>query len=298
MRHIGHLTEEKQARMFGDFLLANGIHNDVEHDDGGWSVWVVEEDRVAAAQAWLEQFRANPVAAEFRQAQTEAAKMREVEARELANYRKRIRTRRSLFPKFGGHGIGVLTYALIFACIVVATYSRLGENRDVLRHLFITNPENSEDGFLHEVFAGEVWRLFTPIFIHFGLIHLLFNMMWLFQLGCMIEARQGTWLLAALVTVIALCSNVAQLYFSHHPSFGGMSGVVYGLAGYVWIRGKYDPESGVFLDQQSVTILLVWLVVCYSGYVGSVANTAHLSGLIIGMVWGLVSAFVGMRKAE
>ena len=76
-----------------------------------------------------------------------------------------------------------------------------------------------------------------------------------------------------------------------------MSGVVYGLAGYVWMRGKYDRASGVGLDPQSVTILLVWLVVCYTGVVGPVANTAHLVGLIVGMVWGRVSALWASRKA-
>jgi GlpG protein len=114
----------------------------------------------------------------------------------------------------------------------------------------------------------------------------------------MIEARQGSGVLAALVAVIALCSNLAQFYYTHYPYFGGMSGVVYGLAGYAWMRGKYDRASGVGLDPQSVTILLVWLVICYTGVIGSVANTAHLVGLIVGMVWGRVSAFWASRKPE
>jgi GlpG protein len=75
-----------------------------------------------------------------------------------------------------------------------------------------------------------------------------------------------------------------------------MSGVVYGLAGYAWMRGKYDRASSVGLDPQSVTILLVWLAVCYSGVVGRVANTAHLVGLIVGVVWGRVSAHLAAGK--
>lgn len=297
MRHIANLPDEKQARTLGDFLVAKGIRNNVEHDGGGsWSVWIVEEDRVGEAQSWLERFRANPNMPEFRNAQTEAAKAREAEAKDLAEYRKRVRTRKSLFPGFGGYGVGILTYAMIFACVVVAIYSKFGENHDFLRHLLIADPE-SNSGFLSEVRAGEVWRLFTPIFIHFGVVHLLFNMMWLYQLGCMIESRQSTWLFVALVAVIALCSNLAQYYFSH-PVFGGMSGVVYGLAGYVWMRGKYDRASGLFLDSRNVTILLVWLVLCYTGLLGPVANTAHLVGLIVGVVWGRLSAFLAFRKPE
>jgi len=303
MRQIGQLPDQTQANVFGDFLLANGIRNELEREaDGSWSVWIREEDQVAAAQTWLNGFRQNPESPEFRAAVTAAAKVREAEAQDLAAYRKRIHTRRSIFPKFGGHGVGVLTYALTFTCIVVAIYSNLGENREFLRHLFICDPEGRPDQFLPEVFAGEVWRLFTPMFIHFGLAHIVFNLVWLHQLGCMIEARQGSLLLAALVAVIAVGSNLAQFHYTHSPFFGGMSGVVYGLAGYVWMRGKYDRASGVGLDPQSVTILLVWLVVCYSGVlrfiIGPVANTAHLAGLIIGVVWGRVSALWASRRPE
>src|SRR6266568_3752581 len=115
MRQIGHLPGERQARQFGDFLLGAGIRNGVEHDaDAVWSVWIVDEDRVTEAQAFLEKFRANPNAPEFRKAASEAAKVRAAEAEDLADYRRRVRTRRNLFPKFGGYGIGPLTYGLIF----------------------------------------------------------------------------------------------------------------------------------------------------------------------------------------
>ncbi len=295
MRHIGHLTNESQARVFGDYLLAKGIQNEIERDGpAAWAVWVVDEDRISAAQTWLEWFRANPNAPEFKQAASEAARLRETEARELAHYRKRVRSGRSVFPRFGGYGVGILTYALVFGCIVVAIYSNLGRNVDFLRHLLITDPETSGGRFLGNVFAGEVWRLFTPIFIHFGPVHLIFNLMWLFQLGCMIEARQGTGLLAALVAVVAVCSNVAQ-YLVGSIVFGGMSGVVYGLAGYVWIRGRYDHASGLYLDRVNLTILLVWLVLCYTGMLGHVANTAHLIGLLVGVIWGRISAYVATR---
>ena len=159
---------------------------------------MIEEDQVADAQSWFENFRENPKAPDFRNARMEAAKVRQAEEQDLARYRKRVRTRQSLFPKFGGYGFGILTYALIFVCFIVATFSNLGKNTDFLRHLLISDPTSAGNGFLPEVFSGEVWRLFTPIFIHFGLIHILFNMIWLFQLGSMIEGRQGSLLLAAL----------------------------------------------------------------------------------------------------
>ena len=137
----------------------------------------------------------------------------------------------------------------------------------------------------------------TPIFIHFGILHLLFNMMWLYQLGSLIEARQGSGQLLVIVIATGIFSNLAQ-YLMDGPQFGGMSGVVYALAGYVWMRGKYDRASGLFLHQQSVTILLVWLVVCFTNVLGPVANYAHLGGLVSGMAIGRVSAYLAMRKPE
>jgi GlpG protein len=299
MRHIGHLPDQAQGRSFSDFLVAQGIRNEIEAEaDGSSLIWIVEDDQIAAAQGWLEKFRANPDGAEFRAATTVAAQKRQADADELAKYHRRVRTRKSLFPNMGGYGVGILTYTLIGICLVVAYYTGLGENRDLLAKLFISDPGQTEPGFLPEVFQhGEFWRLLTPVFLHFGVLHLLFNMMWLYQLGCLIEARQSALHLLLLVGVTGIFSNVAQ-YLIAGPQFGGMSGVVYALAGYVWMRGKYHRASGLFLDQQSVNILLIWLVVCFTGLVGPVANFAHLGGLVSGMAIGRISAYLAMRRPE
>jgi GlpG protein len=296
MRHIGQVQEAERARVFSDFLTSRGIHHQADPEsDSSWSIWVRDEDQVAEAQECLARFSADPAATEFTQAADEAVKVRAAEEKELEAYRRRVRHRRNIFVNLGSYGVGVLTYALIVICVLVAIYSKLGENHEALRPFFITDPETAANRSLHEIFGGEVWRLFTPMFIHFGPIHLIFNLMWVYQLGCMIEARQSTGTLLAIVFVASLCSNLAQYYVTDHASFGGMSGVVYGLAGYVWLRGKYDRASGLFLDRQTVIMLLAWLVICYTGIMGPVANTAHLVGLIVGVIWGRVSAYVALR---
>jgi rhomboid protease GlpG len=318
MRQIGSIRDEAQARLFSDFLVSRGVRNEIEREaDGQWSVWIHDDDHIRAAESGLARFVADPNAAEFRNAAAEAAKVRQAEAEDLAAYRKRIRSRRSIFPKFGGHGVGILTYLLILASIVVSflagtALTEKAQHVEFLRHVFISDPMTPGRSFLPEVLKGEVWRLITPIFIHFGPLHLIFNMMWLYQLGCMIEVRQGTFRLASLVLVIGVLSDVAQywvggwikagsvsFYFATAgANFGGMSGVVYGLAGYVWIRGRDDRGSGLYLDPQSVTILLIWLAVCFMGLMGHVANTAHLTGLVVGMAWGWISARLTPGKRE
>jgi GlpG protein len=301
MRNIGNLADETQAREFGNFLIAQGIRNQLERDSGhSWDLWVLDDDQVATAQGWLEKFRANPNAPEFQGAAARAAKARQAEAQEQADYQRRVRTRQNLFPKLAGSRPVALTYGLIVLCVVVAIYSNLGKDQQYLRQLYITD---SASGFLPEVRAGEVWRLITPIFIHFSAGHIIFNMLWLFQLGMMIESRRGAGTLALLVLVIGLVSNLCQYlvdnYALHvHNPFGGMSGVVYGLAGYVWMMGRFYRASGLYLHPQNVMIMLVWLVICYTGWVGPVANTVHLTGLTIGVIWGRLAAYWASRRPE
>ena len=113
-------------------------------------------------------------------------------------------------------------------------------------------------------------------------------MLWLRDLGSMVEGRQSSWLLVVLVGVIAAVSNFAQFVVIGY-SFGGMSGVVYGLVGYIWIRGKYDPGSGLYLHPTTVTMMIIWFFVCLVGFM-PIANTAHGVGLLMGMAWGFISS--------
>ena len=182
---------------------------------------------------------------------------------------------------------GPLTAVLIALSVVVAIWSSLGENHEVVNRLFITT---SHEGFsLPEISHGEIWRLITPIFIHFGIPHLLFNMLWLKDLGTAIEKVSGTPSFLELVLATGIISNFGEFAF-HGPNFGGMSGVVYGLFGYVWMKAKYDPACGLRLANNTITWMIGWFVVCLTGIMGHVANYAHGVGLVVGMVWGIASA--------
>jgi GlpG protein len=111
-------------------------------------------------------------------------------------------------------------------------------------------------------------------------------MIWLLVLGSQIEARRRTWRFALLVLVIAVASNLGQYWVTHYPMFGGMSGVVYGLFGYVWMKSRFDAASGFFIDNQTVTLMIVWFLVCLTGLVGPIANVAHGVGLAMGVAIG------------
>jgi GlpG protein len=182
-----------------------------------------------------------------------------------------------------------VSIALIALCGIVALLSRLGDARAVLLPLFISDP--ASEG-LNDILHGQVWRLVTPIFIHFGIMHFVFNMMWVWDLGKLIQAKKGPAFYIAFVLVVASLSNVAQYLFAQSPYFGGMSGVVYGLFGYIWIRGRYDPQFSADLPKTTVNMMLIWFLVCWTGLLGPIANWAHTVGLVIGALW----AYLGSRS--
>jgi len=289
VRSIGHLSDENSARLFGDFLLAQGVGNQVERQgDREWTIWISEEDNVDRAAKLLAEFRENPADLKYRTAAESAAEVRASKAKEEAAYRKKLRRGRQLFRPMTSYAFGPLTFVLIVISVAVFIFSKFGTDPERVLALFISATDG--DRTLPEIRHGEIWRLFTPMFIHFNVLHILFNMLWLRDLGSMIEGRQNSFQLAILSLVIAAGSNLAQ-YYAKGPVFGGMSGVVYGLLGYVWIRGKRDPGSGLYLHPSTVTMMIIWFLACATGILGPIANYAHGAGLLIGMAWGFLSSW-------
>jgi len=291
MRIIGHLAEESAARLFADYLYVQGIANQVEHHaSDGWSIWVLDEDKLERAAVLLTAFRSNPEDPKYRTQGRSAAELRKEEEKDQEAYRKKLHNRRHLFRPLTPYGFGPLTFAMIVVSVAVFFLSKFGTHNERIMGLFMTDWSSGQpDLTLPEIRHGEVWRLFTPIFIHLSPLHILFNMLWLRDLGSMIEGRQSSLHLLILTLVIAGCSNLAQCYTSG-PVFGGMSGVVYGLLGYIWMRGKFDPASGLYVHPSTVWMMIIWFFACLIGIIPHVANAAHAAGLVIGMAWGYLSS--------
>ncbi len=178
-----------------------------------------------------------------------------------------------------------ITSALLAISLYVAFISRLGQNFDALQPYFIS--WYVDQGLL-EVREGQIWRLVSPIFIHFGLMHLAFNLIMVWQLGELLERHFGPMRFSGLVLVLAVISNLAQFYTSG-PGFGGLSGVLYGLFGYFWIASRLNPFFGYQINPGAVKMLLIWFVLCWFDFFGllgniKVANMAHTGGLVMGML--------------
>ena len=277
MRLIGRLNTESNAKTFGDYLTSLDIRNSVESEpDGGWAVWVFSEDQLEASHEALAGYLQNPNDSKFQRASEKAVSLRRLEQKEKSEFARRVVTGDALWP---GFALGPLSMALIGVCVIVG----LAGLPPASPYLWMSVEAQS----LPEVRHGEVWRLLTPIFIHMGMFHLLFNMLWLKDLGSMIEARQGTLKLLLLVVVIGVCSNLGQDIIAG-PEFGGMSGVLYGLFGFIWMRGRFDPTSGLRLNQVDVVMMVGWFFLCLFHFIPHAANGAHGVGLVMGMIWGAV----------
>jgi GlpG protein len=279
MRLIGHLKNEASARTFSGYLASLDIRNLIEPDAEGWAVWIHSEDQIEPGQQALAVFVQNPSDKKYQIASQAALAKEAVRLREEAKAAKRIHDRDRIWAK---SNVAPLTLSLIGVCVVVTLVIGFYPTFPDYHWLAI---DDMRFGFLSEVKDGQVWRLLTPIFIHLSPLHLIFNMIWLRDLGGMIELRQGPGKLALLVLVTGVASDFGQ-YFMDGPTFGGMSGVLYGLFGYIWLRSQCDPNSGLGLLSSTVWIMMVWYVVCLTGYLGPVANTAHTVGLVVGVLWG------------
>ena len=173
------------------------------------------------------------------------------------------------------------------ALIVISVAITLLTNFSLVPALVIGLPGRA---LFADVLAGEVWRLATPMFMHLSFLHILFNMLWMWDLGRLVEILKGSIFLGLFVLVTGIASNIAQYVITHSPGFGGMSGVVYALLGYVWMQGKFNPRFGFELHQATVVMMLIWYVVCWTGLAGPIANWAHTAGLLVGVAWGYLDA--------
>ncbi|WP_085675589.1 MULTISPECIES: rhomboid family intramembrane serine protease [unclassified Pseudomonas] len=199
-----------------------------------------------------------------------------------------------------------VTATVLVLCLIVAGLTRLGDNLNVISW-FTFLDFRVQGEYLHftplaqGLAKGQWWRLVSPMLLHFGVLHLAMNGLWYWELGKRIELRQGPWLLLGLTLLFSLVSNLAQHYTSGPSLFGGLSGVLYGLLGHVWLYQWLAPNPHFNLPKGVLVMMLIWLVICLTGVVGQlgfgqIANAAHVGGLLIGCLTGLLGGALARRK--
>lgn len=177
------------------------------------------------------------------------------------------------------------TYSLISLCVLVGLLTLFGSR----------NPELVNALLLTDQAWSQPWRLITPAFLHFGLIHIAFNMLWLFMLGKPIERYFGSIRLLLLVLITGLSGNLSEFMVSG-PRFGGMSGVVYGLLGYIWMFSLLQPRGPLRMPMSIVVQMLIWFVLCWTVFKDHIANYAHTAGLLSGIILGVIDGKTQVRR--
>jgi GlpG protein len=301
LRQIGTLPGEREAKYLANHLLTLGVNTQLRQEPDGWGVWVLDENRLPQARQEFEEFRNHPDDPRFQAAARTAESIRREARRLEAEHRKNSRFVSNTWGKTPFRR-RPLTVILVGISVFVFLLLKIPETRVLVTDTLAFTPilrEVDPQGQPHHdlmgieaIARGEVWRLITPIFLHANLLHLVFNMWWLMNLGTIIETHRGTRVFAALVLFAAITSNVGEHIYDlrvigEPVLFGGMSGVNYALFGYVWMKGRYEPEEGMILHPSTVQTMLLWLVLCMTGALGDIANAAHVVGMVAGMLFGL-----------
>ncbi len=141
--------------------------------------------------------------------------------------------------------------------------------------------------------SWEFWRLWTPAFIHFGEMHILFNALWIWEVGKRLEPYMGKLHYLGLFLLSAILANMAEYGIGGHIGFGGLSGVVYGYFGCIYFLSKSDPRPMLTMPPGIYVFMLVWLVIGFVGVIdffinGKIANWAHLGGLVGGVLYAWI----------
>jgi GlpG protein len=318
MRQVGSLESEAGARRFAAWLLAQRIEAHAEQEPSGWVIWVRDEDQLAKAREEFAYFREHPEETKYQGAEKSAEAIHREDAARRQQAQGNVVEMRGRWGTPGMPGVrrkAPISMMLIGISAVVALLTwndtmeqaeTRQESNSIFRALLFVDPLDahlSASGELRphvnmwaSIERGEIWRLITPIFIHFGLMHIAFDAIMLFSFGSMIEDRRGAAFMLVLVLVIAVVSNTGQAIEETIRGiaipFGGLSGVCYGVFGYILIKSRFDDRERYFLSPGTTFMALAWLVLCILrefpafepmlGALPNAANTVHVVGLLTG----------------
>lgn len=267
------LKDHNIALLFANYLTTLGIANKViKHESQGYVIFCAQ-DAFEQAKTEFEVFIKQPYESKYQQAAWQSGEAVEVNASGMSLIEQ--------FKKnFLAHA-GLVTLSVFAICWAIFLASNLGWAENIFLSLRFYS-QLSLDAFINEPL-----RLLGPAFFHFSWLHIVFNTMWWWQLGGSIEKLLGKSVLINLLLISAIASNLGQFFVSG-PNFGGLSGVVYALVGFVWWFGYLAPERGLSLSKPIVGFMLFWLVLGFVDLLPvNVANTAHLVGLLSGCLFAV-----------
>ena len=276
MTLLTYIQHPRYAQAFVDYLQTLGIRAHTQPAAGSTAVMLEDDTRLDEAQNELARFLQQPDHERYWQASWLVEESGAAE--QLSRYYRGPSI--WLYIKTTGW-VTKLVFAL---CIVVFLITDQGNSASG-RAPFMFFP--SVDAMLH---SGQLWRWITPALLHFGILHITFNLFGWWIFGGAIERMQSSMRLLGLFLSFAAVGNLAQFFWGGNQ-FGGLSGVVYGLLGYLWLYGRFNPASPFKLPKGMVVLMWVMLILGFAPIL-PFANLAHLGGLLSGCLLGAVLAWL------
>lgn len=257
-------------------------------EESGMQVLYALEDRSAQMIDELKRFQSGEMQVELRNGVAATGVSGAYKASEILSFIKNVPvTLCMVMLSILGFFVGSYQFQPFFDLMVIQTVDTSG----VAQWLGLPIRISIEEFLSH----GHYWRLLTPIFLHFGWVHIVFNMLWLWELGRRIEKSVGSIHLLMIIIFIGVASNLWQAESTPLADFGGMSGVIYGLLGYCGVFYLLLKDHRFELPKAVYVIMLGSLLLGYSGLLDHfvlMANTAHLMGLVFGFVIAIPSALM------
>ncbi len=180
--------------------------------------------------------------------------------------------------------VPILTYLLTALSVIISGAAALGSQAGPLvARLGTFGLADAED-----IWNGQVWGLVTTVFIHSGILHLLFDMLWLVQLGRILERTLPPTVFLGFVLASAAIGSATEMLVSGTTGIG-MSGVVYAMFGLMWAgRGAY-PIWGAIATRDNLRYFIGWGLFCIVAtflHILNIANGAHAGGFLFGLCIG------------
>ncbi|OGN94579.1 MAG: hypothetical protein A2Z71_05550 [Chloroflexi bacterium RBG_13_50_21] len=173
-----------------------------------------------------------------------------------------------------------VTYVLIGICILV--YLLQAATSYFLR-IDLPAALGVKDNNL--IMQGQVWRLFTPIFLHGSIIHIGFNMYALFYLGPTLEKFYGRWRYLGLFLISGFGGNVISFMFSQYQSLGS-STAIFGLLGAEGVLIYQNREVFGSIARRALSqVVIIAVINLIIGLTPGIDNWGHIGGLIGGTLF-------------
>ncbi|MBM7707049.1 rhomboid protease GluP [Chryseomicrobium aureum] len=172
-------------------------------------------------------------------------------------------------------------YPVVFTLLVVTIAIH------IIANLPIIGPYVYGIGIGHNgsIAAGDYWRLITPMFLHGGIMHLLFNMFSLFLFGPELERIAGRTRFLTIYFLSGIAGTLAS-YVLEDANYMhlGASGAIYGIFGAFAALVYYTRNALPQLKQIILPIILIGIVMTF--IMPNINITAHFGGLITGFILG------------